>query len=459
MDSVKQFTPRPYQRLIIDHIGRHPYCACWCGMGTGKTVSTLTALEALIHFFGEGPALVIAPLRVAVSTWPDEVRKWAHLSHLAVSVLCGSRAKREHALMQKADVYTINYESLPWLVEATKSEWPFPIVVADESTRLKSCRRVGGGKYAGALRSVRKHIKRLVELSGTPAANGLLDLWGQFYLLDGGRRLEKSMSAYQARHFRPIRTGDEPWMVRWVPAPGSDERIKAAVSDIALTINAEDYFDIENPIECEVPVELPAPALRMHREMEQTLYTVLREGISAEAVNAQVRLGKCLQIASGAVYGEDGQVTVVHKAKLDALKSVVAEAAGAPVLVAYQFKHEAARILEAIPQAELLDKNPDTIRRWNRGEIPVLLAHPAACGHGLNLQDGGNILCFFSLGWNYEQHAQMCERIGPTRQAQSGHPRPVFIYYLVAKDTLDEAVLPALRRKENVLNTLLGRSS
>lgn len=467
-----KFTPRPYQRIIIDHILKHKRCMVWAGMGMGKTVSTLTALDAMA-FTGEGPALIVAPLRVARSTWPAEVEKWDHLKHLRVSVICGDKAERVHALSKPADIYCMNFEQLPWLVERYGKNWPFKVVVVDEATRLKGFRLRGGSSRAKALARVYSLIDRFIELTGTPAPNGLIDLWGQSWFIDKGERLGASMSAYEVRYFQPVRTGGEAYMVKYVPMVGADAIIKAKLADVSVTVNAEDWFDIDEPIFVRREVELSPVALSVYRRLENDLYTSLGDGVEVEAVNAQALLGKCLQIASGQIYCDDAEVTPaetidggavdgrrycnIHDAKLKALESVIEEAAGMPVLVAYQFRHEVDRILKKFPNAELLDDDPTTIKRWNRGEIPILLAHPAACGHGLNLQDGGNILCFYSTGWNYEHYAQIIERVGPTRQAQSGHPRPVFVYSIVAKDTVDNAVEGALRRKESVLNALLEK--
>ena len=453
----ERFVPRPYQKRIIEAIIDRPRTMVWAGMGCGKTVATLTALDPLL-FMGRGPALIVAPLRVAQSTWPDEAAKWRHLEHLTVSVVCGTEAARIRALEKPADIYCTNFEQLPWLVERFGKKWPFRIVVVDEATRLKGFRLRGGSSRAKALARVYSLTERFVELTGTPAANGLIDLWGQAWFIDKGERLGKSMTEYESRFFVPIRTGDEAYMVKWVPMEGADAKIKALLSDVAITVNAEDYFDIDEPIFNRIAVDLPQDARRSYDELEKTLYTMLEAGKSIEAANSRSALVKCLQVASGAVYAEDGTWTEVHRAKIDALRSVVEEAAGMPVLVAYQFRHEVDRILDAFPQARLLDKDPQTIRDWNAGKIPLLLAHPAACGHGLNLQDGGNILCFFSVGWNYEHYAQIIERIGPTRQAQSGHPRPVFVHAIVARGTVDESVYRALLKKEDVLDFLLGRA-
>lgn len=454
---MKDFVPRPYQKRIIEFIVGHARGAVWAGMGMGKTVSTLTALDPML-FMGMGPALIVAPLRVAQSTWPDEVAKWKHLAHLKVSVVCGSERQRMRALATPADVYCTNFEQLPWLVNHFGKRWPFKSVVVDEATRLKGFRLRQGSSRAKALARVYSLIDRFIELTGTPAANGLIDLWGQAWFIDKGARLGKSMTEYETRFFRPVRTGNEAYMVKYVPLPGSDEKIKALLADVSLSIRAEDYFDIDEPIVNDIYVDIPSAQMDKYKELERNLYAVL-EDATIEAVNAQSALTKCLQFAGGAVYVEDElrrTFTRVHDAKLDALASVIEEANGAPVLVAYQYRHEVDRIKERFPKARLLDSDPQTIRDWNKGKIPALLAHPAACGHGLNLQDGGNILCFFSSGFNFEHYAQIIERIGPTRQAQSGHPRAVFVHRIIARGTVDEAVYKALGRKEDVLEALLN---
>lgn len=453
-----KFTPRPYQELIISAILRTPRVAIWASMGMGKTVATLTALEMLIALEG-GKALVIAPLRVARSTWPGEATKWGHLSGLKVVCVYGTERERIEKLNEDADVYCINFEQIPWLVEHYGRGWPFNLIVVDEATRLKGFRLRQGSKRARALgRVAHLFCNHFVELTGTPAPNGLLDVWGQAWFLDHGERLGKSISEYQARYFRPVRVGSEAYMVEWVPNPGADAQVRERLQDVTLTVNAEDFFPVEKPIETRVEVDMPDSVMKGYRELEREFFTELESGEAVEAVNAGVKLGKCLQYASGAIYtDEDRSWTEVHAAKIEALQSIIEEAAGAPVLVAYQYKHEAQRILLAIKGARLLDKDPQTIADWNAGRIPVLVAHPASCGHGLNLQDGGNILVFTSVGYNYELYAQIIERIGPTRQAQSGHPRSVFIYYLVARHTVDADVLRALQRKEDVMNFILGR--
>lgn len=453
-----QFEPRPYQKILIDAILDKPRVALWAGMGMGKTVSTLTALDLLIRFSEGGPALIIAPLRVANATWSQEVAKWDHLKNLRVSVITGTKAERMAARDRGADIYVTNYETIPELVEYWQGKWPYKIVVADEATRLKGFRSRQGSSRAKALAKVsRKCVKRFVELTGTPAPNGLMDLWGQVWFLDFGKRLGTSMRAYQERWFRPLRLGDDPFAVKWIPMEFSEREVHELLSDITVKVNPEDWFDLDKPIVSPVYVTLPDKVRQQYDDMRQELVTEL-EDETVQAANAAVKAGKLLQIASGALYREDGTYALIHTEKIEALKSIVEEAGGMPILVAYQFKHEADRILKALPQAKILDKDPRTIAHWNEGRIPMLLAHPASCGHGLSLQDGGNILVFFSTGWNLEEHDQIIERIGPMRQKQAGHPRSVFVYNIIAKNTIDEIVQERIESKRDLMDLILEKA-
>lgn len=377
-------------------------------------------------------------------------------------MICGSAKARREALLADADIYTINYENIPWLVDELKGDWFFDLIVADESTRLKGLRARQGTQRAKALAKVAFKSEGFVELTGTPAPNGLLDLWGQMWFLDKGARLGKSFSAFQKEFFYPIsRGGGATRWVEWKLQEGSDKRIKRRIEDVSITVNPEDYFDVAKNIFNDIVVELPREVMRQYRKFARELYLELEGGAEVTAANAAVKTGRLLQMASGAVYVEDGEgsdaYTVVHKAKIEALASVIEEANGAPVLCAYSYRHEVDRILKAFPYARVLDKSPQTIRDWNKGKIPLLLAHPASCGHGLNLQDGGNILVFFSCTWSLELHDQIVERIGAVRQAQAGHDRPTFVHYLVAKGTLDEAVKERLSTKRDILDVLLDK--
>ena len=450
-----EFKPRPYQQLIISHILAHPRCALYVSMGMGKTSSTLSALAYLKSIGEPVRALILAPLRVAASTWPDEVKKWGF--DLKVSAIIGTPAQRLRALEAAADVYTINYEGLPWLLSALDGAWPYTVIVADEATRLKGFRLGGGGgSRAKALSRVAFRSARFIELTGTPAPNGLLDLWGQLWFLDRGERLGRSFSAFTGCFFRQRRVGSSPFAVTYEPCSWAPEAIKERLADLCLSLDAGDYFPLEAPISVTVPVKLPQEALRVYSSLKNTMYAELSSGAEVDAVNAAALTVKCLQVTSGVVYGEDGKSwEVLHDAKIEALRSIVEEAGGAPVLVAYHWRADLERLKKAFPQGRELDKNPRTIKAWNDGRIPILFAHPASAGHGLNLQDGGYILAFFSLWWDLEQYQQIVERIGPTRQAQAGHPRPVFLYHIVAAGTVDELVMARMESKREVQDLLL----
>lgn len=452
---------------MLDHVLMHERCALWADMGLGKTSTTLTALDAIGNLEG-GPALVLAPLRVARSTWPDEALKWEHLRKTSVLPIIGTERERKEALAfglkSGIPVFTTNYEQVPWLVETLGDDWPFTKVIADESTRLKSFRggyrtspkgkeyyQGGGGQRARALgRVAHSKVKHFIQLTGTPSPNGLQDLWGQLWFLDAGKRLGRTFDAFTQRWFQASPDG-----YGLKPLPFAQEQIFAAVKDICLSISAKDWFDIDEPIVNNIYVDLPAKARRLYRDMEKEMFAMIEEH-EVEAHNAAARTMKCLQLANGAAYVDDkGTFKEVHDAKIQALDSIVAESAGAPLLVAYQFKSDLARIRLAFPKARVLDADPSTIREWNDGRIPMLLAHPKSAGHGLNLQDGGNTLVFFGHDWNLEEYQQIIERIGPTRQAQAGHPRPVYIHHIIARDTVDELVMARRDSKREIQDLLL----
>lgn len=448
------FQARDYQDLIMDHQQRVPRDAVWSFMGSGKTVSTLTA-HIDIDAVTPGPLLVVGPLRVIQSTWPDEVRKWPHLArHWEVSVITGSPKEREAALRRDANLFTVNYEQLDWLDEhlaTNKARRPFRKIVADESTRLKSFRTRQGGRRAAALNRLAAGVVHFNELTGTPAPQGLTDLWGQAFFLDRGARLGRTFSAFTQRWFYPHPSG-----YGVVPKDSAQFEIQELLRDICITIDGKDFLDLEEPVVNIIPVTLPAKAMQQYREMERKMFLEL-EGVEIEAVGAAARTIKCLQLANGAAYLDDTgeRWAEVHDAKIQALESVIAEA-GSPVLVAYHFKSDLERLTKAFPKGRVLDKNPKTIRDWNAGKIPLLFAHPQSAGHGLNLQDGGNVLCFFGLWWALEEHQQIIERIGPARQKQSGHNRPVYVHYLIAQGTVDELVLKRLQTKASVQEILLN---
>ena len=451
------FIPRDFQLEIIEHQLELERGATFAGMGTGKTSSTLTALDAIQLGKDGRPGIVFAPLRVAQSTWPAEAAKWDHLSGMQVTPIVGNAETRHRLLfgeLKKGNtgLFTTNYENAAWLVEtlaAAGAGWPFGSVIADESTKLKGFRLRQGTKRARALgRIAHAKASRWVNLTGTPAPNGLKDLWGQTWFLDAGQRLGRTYDSFSQRWFR---TGFNGYGMD--PMPHAQAEIERLLSDICLTIM--NGLGVDEPVVNTIYVDLPSRARRLYDDMERDMYADIA-GTGVEAFSAGSKTMKCRQLASGAIYTDDeGTWQEVHDEKLQALEDVIEEAAGMPVLVAYYFKSDLARLRKAFPKARHLDADPKTIDDWNAGRIPVMLAHPASAGHGLNLQDGSNILVFFSVDWDLELHDQIIERIGPARQKQSGHDRPVFIHYILASDTVEDVVMERLTTKREVQDLLL----
>jgi SNF2 family DNA or RNA helicase len=360
----------------------------------------------------------------------------------------GTAKEREAALRVPADIYTINYDALDWLVAHLGDKWPFVTVVADELTRLKSFRLRQGGKRAGALGKVaHTRVERFIGLTGTPAPNGLKDLWGQTWFIDKGERLGSSYSAFESRWFRK---GFDGFSLE--AFPHSQEEIEEKLKDVCLTVRGA---AVDDAVVSPVYVDLDAKSRRLYNDMEKLFFAELRE-IGVEAVNAAVKANKLRQIAAGLLYDEDSTWHPVHGLKLEALESIVEEANGMPVLVQYDFIGDRERILKHFKQARFLDDDPKTIKRWNEGGIGMLLAHGASAAHGLNLQDGGNVLARFSFGWDLEHYMQILERIGPRRQKQAGHDRPVYDYPILARGTIDEVVFERHATKRSVQELLLA---
>lgn len=455
---TRELKLHPYQHLITEHVLSHQRCAVFVFLGAGKSIAVLTAIDALLVSGAIAKPLIIAPLRVARTVWPQEAAKWSHTKHLRVVPIVGDLRARRSALTSAGDLYTTNTEQVPWLVEELGDDWDFDMVVLDELTRWKGFRIKQGAARAAALAKVaHTKVRRLVGLTGTPAPNGLEDLYGQMFFIDGGTRLGRTHSGFVNRWFRSLPTGGNTAWRRIEPMPHAQGEIQEALKDVCLTLDAKDWFDLEAPIVRDVCVDLPPKAAVHYREMERAMFTEL-DGVGIEAFSAASKTIKTLQICSGSAYSnpEGTEWIEIHDEKLQALESIVEEAGGMPVLVAYHFKSDLARLRERFPQGRVLDANPSTIDQWNAGGIPLLFAHPASAGHGLSLQDGGNILVFFSLWWNLEEHQQIIERIGPMRQRQAGYDRPVFVYRIVARDTIDEDVLVRLETKQDVQDVLLA---
>jgi len=464
------FTPRRHQEVMIEHALRWPRCAIWADMGLGKTTAMLYAFSCL-DLVEPGPTLAIAPKRVAKSVWPGEVKKFSNLSGINVRPILGTAAERRAALLKtpRADIYTINYENLPWLMEECLSykRWPFSKMIADESTRLKNFRLRGGGKRAAVMaRIAHTHIRHWVELTGTPSPNGLIDLWGQMWFLDQGKRLGRTFTAFKERWFSLNYDGTIS------PRDNARQQIEFQLKDICLSVRAEDWFPVDKPIVTNIEVELPPAAMKQYRDMETKMFVEIA-GKHLDAMSTATATLKCLQIANGACYlnpEEDAVLTRrgprefvdVHSAKLIALESLYEELAGKPLIVAYHFKSDLARIKSKFPDALTLDdryfpggnvyKNVE--EAWNAGKVRMLLMHPASAGHGLNLQDGGHHLVYFGHWWDLEQRMQILERIGPVRQKQSGYDRAVFVYNIVAKDTVDELVISRIEGKRELQDLL-----
>lgn len=464
---MSKFKRRPYQKLITSFIIKNTRCNIWATMGSGKTGAVMWALNQMFQNGmldpDEDRVLVLAPLRVASGTWPPEQVKWKFPA-LTVADGTGTEKQRTAALESGANVVCVNYDVVEWLVNYYGDEWPFTVIVADESTKLKGYRSRQGSKRAKALAAIaHKYVKRWINLTGTPAPNGLKDLWGQTWFVDAGARLGTSYKAFTDRWFisKPVAQGS--FTMQHAPLKNSEKQIHAKLKDVSLTVDAAEYFGCDAPIYVPVMVDLPKKARKLYDRFEEELFAELEEG-TIKAPNAAAKSIKCLQIASGAVYlhDEDGDRTdeweKIHDAKLDALESIVEELQGAPLLVAYQYKHDLARLKKKFPQGVALAKGAEGnlhMKEWNKGNIPILFAHPASAGHGLNLQDGGHHLAFFSDTWNFEHFAQIVERIGPVRQHQAGHPRPVFVYLIQARDTLDEQVAKRRDGKRDVQDELM----
>lgn len=446
-----KFVARAWQIPIIECILNNKRCNVWADMGVGKSAATLTALETLRIISDEDtfPVLILAPLRVARDVWPGEMRQWDHLKDLRVSVIVGTAAERLRALHAPADIYAMNYENIPWLIEQCGDKWPFKSVIADESTKLKGFRTRQGTARAHALSTIVRKTSRWVNLTGTPAPNGLKDLWGQAWFLDYGKRLGNTWTAFKDRWFTT-----EAYTMAVVPKAFAQEQIQKAIADVTLTIQMKDWIDLREPISHPIWVELPPERMKEYRRLEREMFVQLANEIELTALNAAARTNKCLQFAAGAAYHDGDTWTEIHTVKIDALEEIVEETAGANLLVAYWWRHDAARIQKKFPHARILKNNKD-VADWNAGKISMLLIHPQSAGHGLNLQHGGCTIIWYSLWWNLEVYLQANERIGPVRQMQSGYERVVTQYHILAKGTLDEEVYERMQSKREVQDLLL----
>ena len=438
-----RFKPHDYQYYCINRMINESRLGLLLQMGLGKSVITLTAINELKFYKHQvNKVLIIAPKRVAETTWSDECKKWDHLKHLKISKILGSEKKRIKAVKSEADIYIINRENVTWLVEKFKGEWKWDTVVIDELSSFKNHR----AKRFKSLKKMLPHIKRLYGLTGTPAANGLLDLWAQIYLLDQGERLYKTIGQYRERFFLPDKRNAQV-IFSYKPKLDAEAVIKELISDICISIKHSDFVDLPDCIYQNQTLILSDRVQKAYLEMEKKLVLELSD-TEITAVNAGVLTNKLLQIASGSIYDETGEYHLIHKEKIEVLKETIEQAAS-PVLVFYNYKHERDLILKEIKEAKVLESDKD-IRDWNKGKIPVLLAHPASTAYGLNMQEGGHTVIWFSPTWNLELYEQANARLN-----RQGQTETVTVNHIIAKNTVDEIVMKALKSKDKVQATLL----
>jgi len=440
-----KYSPHEYQTYATNFILEHPISAVFLDMGLGKSVITLTSIfDLALDSFLICKVLVIAPLRVARDTWPAEIEKWDHLKGLTYSVAIGNEAERKRALMKTVDIYLINRENVDWLV--TKSNLPFDydMVVVDELSSFKAY----GSKRFKALRRVRPKVKRIVGLTGTPSGNGLMDLWAEIGILDMGQRLGRFITHYRNSFFAPDKCNQQ-IVFSYKPLPGAEDEIYRRISDITISMKNTDYLKMPECVINEIPVRLSDKEKKVYDTMKKDLVLSL-EGQEIDAGSAASLSNKLLQMANGAVYTDGGSVVNIHDRKLDALEDILEAANGKPVLIAYWYKHDLQRILERFP-AERLD-SVDSIKRWNDGEIPIAVIHPASAGHGLNLQAGGSTLVWFGLTWSLELYQQTNARLW--RQGQSSET--VVIHHILTENTIDEQIMRALMQKERTQSALIA---
>ena len=442
-----KYDPHKYQSYATDFIINNPIAAVFLEMGLGKSVITLTAMKKLFETNTVCKVLVIAPLRVARDTWPQEIKKWDHLKGMKYAVAVGTETERKAAILRNEPVTIINRENVDWLINKSGLPFDFDMVVIDELSSFKSY----GAKRFKALLKVRPFIKRIVGLTGTPSSNGLMDLWAEFRILDFGKRLGRYITRYRLSYFEPDKRNAQ-MVFSYKPLPGAEDAIYDKISDITISMKSVDYLDMPECVINEVPVFMSSSEQSVHDDFREDMVIKLKNE-EIDAANAAVLSGKLLQMANGAVYDEMGEAHLIHDRKLDMLEDLIEGANGKPVLVAYWFKHDLVRIEQRlktlkIPYAKL--DTSDSIERWNKGEVPVMLCHPASSGHGLNLQAGGSTLIWFGLTWSLELYQQTNARLW-----RQGQKETVVIHHIICGGTIDEEVMDALKRKEKTQSALI----
>lgn len=444
-----RYKPHEYQKYAIGFIKKNPIAAILLDMGMGKTSIVLSALNELMYdSFEVTKVLIIAPLRVARNTWSDEIKKWDHLNGIRYSIAVGTAAERLAALQADADIYIINRENVPWLVEESGIPYDFDCVVVDELSSFKNWQ----AKRFKALMKVRPKIRRIVGLTGTPSSNGLMDLFAEFKVLDMGERLGRFISQYRVNYFKPDRVNG-PIVYSYKLLPGAEERIYDKISNITISMKATDYLDMPELISNEYKVYLDEDEREKYVEMKDELVLQLPGG-EITAANAAALSGKLSQLANGAIYDDDGSVNAFHERKLDALEDLIESANGKPILVAYWFKHDLARITGRLKKLKVVFEKLDSdksIEKWNAGELQVGLIHPASAGHGLNLQSGGNVIVWFGITWSLELYQQTVARLW--RQGQTSGT--VTVIHIITAGTVDERILKALEAKDQTQSALI----
>ena len=446
-----QYNPHTYQTRLKDFIIDNRYAFLTVDMGLGKTVTTLTAVRELLEDYLEAErVLVIAPKSVAENTWTSECAKWDHLVHLRVSVVMGDEKRRIKALEAPADIYVINRDNVVWLTEHYGAQWPFDTVVIDESSSFKNPQ----ARRFKALRRVRPMIRRMVLLTGTPSPNGHMDLWAQMWLIDMGQRLGRTLTSYRSKYFKPGRSNGHT-VYNWILNPGASALIGELMSDVTVSLKAEDWIEVPDLIETDVRIALSEKELQMYRTFERDQVMSIGDA-DIVAITAAALATKLLQFTGGAMYADDGtgrtEYVKVSDAKLRALEDIIEAADGDPVLVFYQYRHELERLQEYFKALHpvTFSGEPETLKEWNEGRIPLLLCQPASVQYGLNMQAGGHIIVWYTPTWNLEQYQQANARLH-----RQGQGRPVICYRLICDGTIDEKVVGALKGKDTAQERLL----
>ncbi len=442
------YKPHNYQQVALKHILNNTHAAlefkptassgCFLEMGLGKTVVTLTAIDILLMTGAVDKPLVVGPLRVCQSVWSQEAAKWDHLQGLTFSHVLGDQNQRIAALKKVADIYIINRENIPWLQAYYKTAWPFDMAVLDESSSFKD----PSAKRSRSLKMNLGRIKRLVLLTGTPIGNGLMDLWNQIYMLDKGERFYDTITQYRMRYFH-----NPEW--KWIPVKGAEEVIYEKLQGLVISMKNEDYLHLPERIDVEVPVDFGPDLQARYDKFERECVMAMGEDTEITAFNSGALSTKLLQFANGAIYDEKKQSHIIHDKKIEALQEIIDSAGGKPVLIFYSYKHDLQRICKAFKGAQTFDSDSE-IQKWNRGEIPIAVCHPASAGHGLNLQECANIIVWFGLTWSLELYMQANARLH-----RQGQKQKVYIYHIISRSTMDQDVKKAILKKKGGQDALM----